>query len=188
MATSTTIHVQTEDAGGVLSILENYLRRGWNTGQISRRTSDGSGEIYGEAFLCSADDPTMFAFGRGQNGWVMIHYNSFSDCRHLVEKISCQLRCLVVLIMAQSVSSAYHITVCRDGEHLRTLEFADGEWVKNFGKPFPFEKEPLGHNIGTPDEPFYDFDEKDMTEYCKNFGLNPWADEVAEEWTILSAS
>ena len=188
MATLTTIHVQTDKADETLRLLETHLRRGWKTGAIARRAADGIEEIYGDDFINSTDEPpTLFALGFGEPGWVTVHYNSFFDCRELLEKLSQGLQCLVVLVMAQSVSSAYHITLYRNGEHLRTLEFADGEWVKNFGKPLPFETEPLGHNIGTSEEPFYIFEEEDVTEYCKHLGLNPWAD-VAEEWTILSAA
>jgi hypothetical protein len=188
VATLTTIHVQTDKADKTLRLLETHLRGGWKTGAIARRAADRVEEIYGDDFINSTDEPpTVFAVGFGEAGWGTVHYNSFFNCRHLVEKLSEELQCLVVLVIAQSVSSAYHISVCRNGEHLRTLEFADGEWVKNYGKPLPFEKEPLGHNLGTSADPFYVFEEGDVTEYCKELGLNPWAD-VAEEWTVLSAA
>jgi hypothetical protein len=128
----------------------------------------------------------MFAVGQAQDAWITVHYNSFFDCRQLLETLSQELRCLVVLVMMQSVSSACHITVCRNGKHLRTLEFADGEWAKKFGEPLPFEKEPLGHNIGTVHEPFYVFEENDATEYCQQLGLNLWIDG-ADKWMIFSA-
>ena len=185
MATFTTIHLQTEKAEETLRLLEAHQRCRLKTGAVVRRRADGFEEIYGNDFINSDEPPTLFALGSGEPGWVTVHYNSFSDCRDLLERLSQGLNCLAVLVMAQSVSSAYHITLYRNGTHLRTLEFADGEWVKEFGKPLPFEKEPLGHNIGTAKEPFYVFEDEDMTEYCKHLGLNPWID-VAEEWTILS--
>ena len=183
------IQVQTDKSDEVIRILETHLCKGSETEKSLCRTVGWLEEIYGEDFILSMDKPpTKFAVGAGESGWEVIHCNSFFDCHDLLEKLSRELHCLVVHVMAQSVSDAYLITIWRDGENIRILEFADGVWVKNEGTPLPFEKDPLGQNIGKSDDPFFVFEEEDLSEYCENLGFDPWADENVEGWTILSAS
>jgi hypothetical protein len=187
VSTLATIHIQTGDIQETLKLLENYLQQTHRGAQVKRQTTDSMETIYGDDFIPSTDEsPRKFAVGSGQGSWVTVHYNSFHDCRDLLAELSRKLNCLVVLVMAQSVSDGYHISVYRAREHLRTLEFADGEWIKQWGKPLPFEQDPLGHNIGSASEPFYVFDDADLLDYCSHFDLNPWESDAESGWTILS--
>ena len=92
--------------------------------------------------------------------------------------------------MAQSVSSAYYLAVFRAGEHLRTIEFADGEWLRQEGTPLPFEPSPLGKNISEEgEEPYYWFNAEPVREYCEHLGLKLWTHAWIQmenpEWTIV---
>ena len=189
MSTHIAIHFQTEKTIELIDAFERYLRRTNRHSQISRVTSDAINGIYGKSFINSnSAPPTTFAIAREQPDWTTVHYNSFFEYRDLPAEVSMKFNCLAVLVMAQSVSGAYYISVHSSGEHLRTLEFGDGEWLKLWGKPLPFEKAPLGHNIGSDSGPFYIFDDDDLGLYCGSLGLNLWNLGVESEYTILRTS
>lgn len=187
MPTLTAIHIQSEQTGEIVVILENYLQQTHRGAQIPRQVTESIEGIYGENFIPSTEVvPTVFAVGSGQVSWGTVRYNSFHDCRELLAELSRKLNCLVVLVIAQTVSDGYHLGVYRAGEHLRTLEFADGEWVKQWGEPLPFEQHPLGHNLGSDSEPFYVFDDGDVSDYCSHLDLDPWESGAESKWTMLS--
>ncbi len=121
-------------------------------------------------------------------GWV--YFNSFCRLREFAEEVSGTLKTVVITTTAQSCSSAYMLSICEAGRHLRTLEFGDGEWIKQEGRLLAFESEPLGKNIAEPgEEPLYVFEEESVDEYCHHFGLKFWSNDWFElakpEFTII---
>lgn len=62
-----------------------------------------------------------------------------------------------------------------------------GEWTKQAGQTLPFEQEPLGHNIGSDEEPFFVFEREAVIDYCSQLNLQLWSDdgESAEEYILL---
>ena len=193
MSTYCALHVKTDDGHRFISEVEQYLAMNNRGRVVIRKTANTLGEIYGSQFICSVkQQPTTFGVTRNQHGWFTAHYNSFYPLPELAVDASRTLGTVVIAVTAQSVSSAYLLGVWRDGEHLRTLEFADGEWLRQEGAPLPFEREPLGTNLAEEDEePYYNFGRRDVIDYCENLGLRLWqppADEKEtdpEEWTII---
>lgn len=188
MSTYCALHIQTKDKQSVVPELEQYLALNHRGRVVRTTTADTLGPLYGDEFICSEkQQPTKFAVITEQPGWFTAHYNSFLPLRELATDVSRTLHTLAVVLTTQSVSSAYYVAVWRAGEHLRTLEFADGEWIRQEGSPLPFEREPLGTNLSDEgEEPYYSFRRDDVVEYCDHFGLRLWqppADQ--EEWTII---
>jgi hypothetical protein len=194
MSTYCAVHIQTEDAQSVLSSIDRYLTLTHRGRRVQVTTADTFGKLYGDEFICSeTQPPTKFAFISEQPDWITIHYNSFLTVRELAVELSGELATNVIIVLAQSVSSAYHVEVYRAGNHLRTIVFADGEWLRQEGTPLPFEPSQLGTNISAEDEePFYWFEPEDVTAYCRHFGLNLWTYAYTKlerpEWTILNVS
>jgi hypothetical protein len=181
--TISAIYLKTEASKEVLKFFQEYLRRSGDV--VTQSADEVSDKIYGDEFINSEEaPPTAFALG-AEPGWKKIYYNSFFECNELLQKLSGDLNCLAVLVKAQTVSSSYHLTIYLDGHRIRILEFADDEWKKDDGDPLPFETQPLGHNIGSIEEPFYIFDEDDLTSYCRNLGFNIWGDSE-DGWVLLS--
>lgn len=188
MSTYCTLHVQTKDKQAIVAELEQYLALNHRGRVVRTITADTHWPLYGDEFICSEkQQPTKFALVTEQAGWVTIHYNSFLPLRELATDISRTGQTLAVVVLAQSVSSAYYLGVWRFGEHLRTLEFADGGWIRQEGTPLPFEREPLGTNLSDEgEEPYYCFRRDDVMEYCEHLGLRLWQPPTdPEEWTII---
>ncbi len=193
MSTYCALHVQTKDRESVVGDVEKYLAHNHQDCVVQTTAAATFGKLYGEEFICSqTQQPTKFALIAEQPDWLTIHYNSFLPVRELATTISRKLDTVVIIVMAQSVSSAYYLAVFRAGEHLRTIEFADGEWLRQEGVPLPFEANPLGENIAEEGkEPWYWFDSEPVREYCEHLGLKLWTHAWIEmenpEWTIMSA-
>jgi len=191
MVTYTAIHIQAENRDLVQVRLEDFLRQAHGARLPAIFESDGIGALYGGDFLEPGDrPPTIFAITTNQSGWLTVHYNSFYCFRELLARLSHELDCTIVLVMAQSVSDAYYMAVYQSGEHLRTLQFSDGGWKIQEGAPLSFESQPLGRNIALEDEePYYIFDAASVRDYCRHLGLtiwrNGWLDESDDHWTIL---
>src|SRR4029079_5418523 len=119
------------------------------------------------------------------------YYNSFHELQDLAQPISAELQTVVIVVMAQSVSETYFVSVFRKGDHLRTLEWSGevGAWVKQTGAPLPFETNPLGRNISEDREaPFFVFEREDVADYCKALGLVLWeTDDDGSAWTEIRA-
>src|SRR5258708_2010282 len=148
MSTYCALHVQTKDRQSVIGDIERYLAVNHRGRVVQTTTANTFGQLYGDEFICSqTQQPTKFALITEQSDWLTIHYNSFLPLRELAADISRKLATIAVIVVAQSVSSAYYLAVFRAGEHLRTIEFADGEWRRQEGTPLPFEPSPLGKNI-----------------------------------------
>lgn len=183
--------MQTIAKGAVVAEIEEYAALNHRPRVVRTTTAKTFGQLYGEEFLCSeTQQPTKFALITEQPRWFTIHYNSFLPLRELATDISGKLNTVAVLVRAQSVSSAYYLAVFRAGEHLRTIEFADGEWLRQEGAPLPFEPTPLGKNIsGEGEEPYYWFGDEPVREYCEHLGLKLWTHSALEmenpEWTIV---
>ena len=131
----------------------------------------------------------MLAVGKEQPDWLTVHYNSFYKMQDIAVALSRALSCLSVVVMAQSVSEAYFVSVHRGGEQLRTLEYAgdQGEWLTQEGPPLSFESYPLGRNLSEEgDKPFYVFGRDEVVAYCSQLGLKLWGETDAPVWTVFS--
>jgi hypothetical protein len=190
MSTYCALHVQTQDRQSIVGEIERYLAFS-NRGRIVQTTAANTiGKLYGDEFICSQQQPSKFAIMSEQPRWLTIHYNSFLPVRELAADISRRVDTVAIIVMAQSVSSAYYLSVYRAGEHLRTIEFADGEWIRQEGTPLSFEPSPLGTNIADEgEEPCYCFENESVRQYCEHFGLKLWEHAWLRmpnpEWTIV---
>jgi hypothetical protein len=191
MSTYCGLHVHTNAKDSVVADIEEYAAINHRPRVVQTTKAKTLGQLYGEEFLCSeTQQPTKFALITEQPGWLTIHYNSFLPLRELATDISRRLDTVAILVKAQSVSGAYYLAVFRAGEHLRTIEFADGEWLRQEGTPLPFEPSPLGKNISEEgEEPYYWFGEAPVREYCEHLGLKLWTHAWIQmenpQWTIV---
>ena len=190
MSTYTALHVQSRD-DAAQSLFTQWLKsaNGARIVHVSRLNSFPF-DFYWDDFLISGQPPTVLAAGYEQPDWLTVHYNSFCKMQELSAELSRALNCLSVVVMAQSVSEAYFVSIHRCGEHLRTLEYAgdQGEWITQDGSPLPFENYPLGRNLSEKgEEPFYVFGRDEVEEYCSQLGLNLWRGAAAPVWTLLKA-
>jgi len=187
MSTYTALHIQSDEAL-VEPLLVDWLKSIHQVPSVSvAKQREFPLNLYGDDFAWE-DPPTMLAVGSEQLGWVTVYYNSFYEMRDIAAEVSRVLKCLTVVVMAQSVSEAYFLCIHRDGGHLRTLQWVgdQGEWMIQDGEPLPFEKRPLGRNISEEgDEPFYIFERDEVLEYCSNLGLELWNDADVSSWTVL---
>jgi|GEM_PF-4514589 len=187
MSTYTALHVQS-DGASVEPLLVDWLKSIHQASSVSVvKQREFPLNLYGDDFAWE-DPPTMLAIGSEQPGWATVYYNSFYEMRDIAAEVSRTLKCYAVVVMAQSVSEAYFLCVCRDGEHLRTLQWVgdQGEWVIQEGEPLPFEKQPLGRNIsGEGEEPFYVFERDEVLDYCANLGLELWGEADVPLWAVL---
>lgn len=192
MGTYCALHVQTKERESVVSDIERYLALGHRGRVVQTTAAESFGGLYGEEFICSqTQHPTKFALISEQPDWITIHYNCFLPLLELATDLSRNLGTLAIIVMVQSVSSAYYLGVYRDGKHLRTIEFSDGEWLRQEGTPLSFESSPLGRNVSEEgEEAWYWFDAEPTREYCEHLGLklwtNAWIQEEHPEWTIVT--
>ncbi len=188
MSTYTALHVRSND-DAAQSLFSQWLKsnHGGAKVQISKREGFPL-ELYWDDFLISVEPPNTLVAGYEQPDWLTVHYNSFCKMQDIATELSLALGCMTVVVMAQSVSEAYFVSVHRDGEHLRTLEYAgdQGEWITQEGAPLPFEKYPLGRNLSEEGaEPFYVFGQDDVAAYCSQLGLLLWEEKAKTDWTVL---
>ena len=190
MTTYTALHIQSVQIASLHKELAEWLTTVHKTKSIGITQGGFPAELYGDAFIVGEGYPNLLAIGSMPPNWLTVHYNSFYEMQDVASKISKTLSCLAIVVMAQSVSEAYLLSVHNNGKSLRKLYWVGeiGEWVAQEGAPLPFESNPLGHNIGTDENPFFVFDRESVIEYCKHLGLQLW-DQVArpDSWTILKA-
>jgi hypothetical protein len=193
MGTYCAIHIKESNRAALVSELERYLAETHQGQVIQTTTAETFGKLYGDEFLCSEEQPpTKFAIVSEQPGWFTAHYNSFLRLGELATELSRSLNTVVISVIAQSCSSGYLLSIYQSGRSLRTLEFADGSWIKQEGPLLPFESEPLGKNIAEPGvEPYYVFENESVREYCEHFGLKlwtyAWMEREHPEFTIIRA-
>lgn len=192
MSKYTALHIEYTDVNFLEEKLTNWLKEIHRTQYISIKRGEFPFQLYDVVF--GSKPPTKLVLGITQPNWLTIHYNSFYDMSSLATNLSRELNCMVVNIMAQSVSESYFIGIHQKGECIRKLDWAgdEGQWIIQEGIPLSFENNPLGHNIAESDEkPFYFFGREDVVEYCRHLGLHLWDEdeEIDEsEWTILQIS
>lgn len=193
MSTYTAIHIETDNESGIRAYFVSWLQRIHKEATV--KWSDGlfPNDFYREPqFLPTETNPDTVVMALTQPNWVTAYYNSFSEMKEPAHELSLQLQTITVVVMAQSVSEAYFISVCKNGQCLRTIEYAgdQGEWTRQEGSPLSFESVPLGTNLmaDEPDEePFYQFGHDDAVAYCKGLGLNIWKDDDVSVWTYIKA-
>jgi hypothetical protein len=186
MGTYTAFHLQSTDIDGIQETCSAWLA----ATHRSRTVSVDTGKFPSSAFVKVFDDkpPTILVIGQTRPDWVTIHYNSFFEMEEPVARLSGQFGCLGVVVLAQTVSDYYLISVHRNGENVRVLEFtADVGWLAQEGAPLPFEQAPLGEDISEPgEEPCYFFRAEEAEAYCNNLGFSIF-DEYEPRWVILRA-
>jgi hypothetical protein len=193
MGTYCAIHIKSSDREALVAELEHHLAETHRGRVIQTTNAETFGKLYGDEFLCSEQQPpSKFAIISEQPGWFTAHYNCFYRLSDLAAELSGRLNTVVITVIAQSCSSAYQLGIFESRQKLRTLEFADGSWIKQEGALLPFETEPLGKNISEPEEePCHVFEQESVCEYCGHFGLKLWTNASLEkehpEFTIIRA-
>jgi hypothetical protein len=187
MGTYTAFHLQSTDIDGIQQACHAWLAATHH----HRKVSVDTGKFPSSAFIKILDNkpPTILVIGQTHPDWVTIHYNSFFEMEEPVARLSGQFGCLGVVVLAQTTSDCYFISVYRNGENIRTLEFeGDVGWLAQKGTPLPFEQVPLGENISEADEePFYFFGTKEAEAYCNDLGFSIFGNEYEPQWAILKA-
>lgn len=187
MGTHTALHLASTDLGQIEEICADWLRTTHPKRTVSRET--GTFPLRAFARISADDPPTLFALGVAHPGWTSLHYNSFHPMEALATRLSRQLRCRGVVVLAQTVADAYYIAVYEAGELTRQLECSEAEgWLAQEGAPLPFEGEPLGKNIAEPgEEPYYFFGAQEAEAYCQGLGFSIFGETYEPEWVILKA-
>jgi hypothetical protein len=187
MGTYTAFHLQSTDIDGIQKACHAWLAAIHHR----RKVSVDTGGFPSSAFIKILEDkpPTMLVVGQTYPDWITVHYNSFFKLEEPVARLSGQFGCLGVVVLAQTTSDYYFISVYRNGETIRALEFAgDAGWLAQKGTPLPFEQAPLGEDISEPnEEPFYFFGAEEAEAYCNNLGFSIFGDEYEPQWAILKA-
>ena len=188
VSTHCALHVHSADQAALLTSLRAFLREEHGRGGLTSERPT-LGEFYGREFDAHASRPTAFLVGSEQPGWQTAHFNSFEHLDALARSLSAKLAAVVACYQMQSVSEAHRLSVHRGGEHLRTLEFAEGEWLLQEGQPLPFETVPLGTNVAEPgEEPHHEFGRDEAADYVMHFGLTLWGEQEPSRWTHLGVT
>jgi hypothetical protein len=120
MGTYCAIHVKVPEKAPLVSEFERFLAETHRGQVIQTAIAETFGPLYGDEFLCSTKEPTKFALISEQPGWVTAHFNSFYQPRNLATDLSAKLSTIVIAVLAQTCSSAYHLIICGSGRHLRS--------------------------------------------------------------------
>jgi hypothetical protein len=187
MSTYTAIHLQSTGVTHIQQLCQDWLAEKHPRASISVRR--GAFPLKAFARVFTDNLPSLLALGLTEPEWTTVHYNSFTKLDDLAARLSDRLACQAVIVVAQTVSDYYLISVYAGGERLRTLEFtADEGWLAREGAPLPFEQLPLGKNIAEPGEtPLYFFGETEAWDYCHELGFSPCSPEYEPEWIVLQA-
>lgn len=179
MSTYTALHVQSVQTGTLLGSLSNWLKLVQKTNSVTIKRGKFPEQFYNERFIAGEDYPNLLVLEANPPGWQTVYYNSFHDMGEITNQVSKTLSCLVIVVMAQSVSEAYFVSVHQEGKTVRVLHWVGdiGEWIAQEGQPLPFERSPLGQGISNDDEVFYVFERESVIEYCNQLGLKIWNDE-----------
>lgn len=117
--------------------------------------------------------PSVLSVKAVGQGFVEIHYNSFSTMAQLGSELSSNLDTPVVVNLFQSTATASYWGYHRDGQLLREIDAGDGQVFDQKGVPLDFENEPPGHDISDQDsEPCMIFDDDDLNEYNAAVGIS----------------
>lgn len=189
MATLSALYVAIEEPEPLIEALRSRLTTSGNGPVESGRFDDDATfyEADDRYFQGLASQPSAFAVGVQERGWVTVHVGAFEGVAALADALSDQLDARVVIGQGQTTSEAWRVSVHEKGRTLRHLEFADGDWVVQQGTPLAFESEPLGTNIAEPgDDPCYDFGFDEASAYCRELGFQFWSDLQPEHgWVWL---
>jgi hypothetical protein len=187
MSTLTALYIQSNDDDQVQEICTEWLCATHRTKSVS--VNRGGFPLKAFVKVFEEKPPSLLVVGSTHPGWVSVHYNSFYEMEDLVTRLSDDLKCRGVVVMAQTVSDYYFISVYEQGKRLRVLEVEEGDrWLVQEGIPLPFESDPLGKNIAEPgEEPLYFFGQQEAEAYCNELGFSIWGGEYEPEWAILSA-
>ncbi len=187
MSTYTAIHVHSTDITGVQQICHAWLAESHPAATLT--VTQGAFPLKDFARIFDDGWPSLLVLGLTEPDWLTLHCNSFNEMEALAQRLSRQLACRVVVVLAQTVSDSYYISVDNGGERVRTLEFSAGNgWLVQEGTPLPFEPHPLGENIAEAgEEPLYFFGVQDVEAYCQELGFSPWGAEYEPAWVIMRA-
>ena len=186
MTTHTAIHLHSSDVARIHPLCQAWMAEAFPRRAISM--TRGPFPFKAFARVLSEDLPTLLALGLTEPDWVTIHYNSFHTMQGLAASLSDHLACWAVVVLAQTVSDSYFISVHTGGEWLRTLEFTgDAGWLVLEGPPFAFETTPLGQRLAEPGAPEDFFGEAEVEAYCRRLGFSLWDAAYDPEWLVLKA-
>jgi hypothetical protein len=187
MSTYTAIHIHSKEITRAQQICRAWLTESYP----AATTTVTQGAFPRKAFagIFDASRPSLLVLGLTQPDWITIHYDSFNNMEALAQRLSRELACRAVVVLAQTVSDSYYISVDDGGERVRTLEFsADEGWLVQEGTPLPFEPRPLGKNIAEAgEEPLYFFGAEEIEAYCQELGFSLWGVEYEPAWVVMQA-
>ncbi|MCM3669402.1 hypothetical protein M3181_10385 [Mesobacillus maritimus] len=177
------IHIQTTEKDKVEKMLVHYLEQQTNNRsviiQLAEKTSIN---------FFTHEIPTMFAVSIQHEGWVTVLHDSFDHLNELTEMLSNFFNTMVIHALGQSTVDNYYLSVYQHGILLRVISYEDDNVeVEQKGRPFSFEKLPIGKNIGTDSVPSYVFDYNEMQSFCLHFQVDLLSDvtELNEQWMII---
>lgn len=132
--------------------------------------------------------PKLFVIGVLHENWITVLHDSHDFLVDLANQLSARFHCHVVHTIGQSTVDTYYLSVHYGGEMIRKIYCGeDTLGIEEEGKPFPFEKTPLGKNIGGPEEDYFVFDYEDMEEFCSHIHIDllkgPF--EIDGTWVVL---
>lgn len=187
MSTYTAIHIHSKEITRAQQICHAWLTETYP----AATTTVTQGAFPRKAFagIFDTSQPSLLVLGLTEPDWIAIHHDSFNNMEALAQRLSQELASRAVVVLAQTVSDSYYISVDDGGERVRTLEFsADEGWLVQEGTPLPFEPRPLGESIAQAGEkPLYFFGAEDVEAYCKELGFSLWDVEYEPAWVIMQA-
>lgn len=156
-------------ADDVADVSRNFLRR--KGIEFSESTAEWPAAVTHENFQLDDSFPRTLSINQVTPAISELHFSSFARMEEFASHLSETLRVDVVVNVYQSVSTASYWALHASGQLVRAVEVGDGEVQAQTGAPLPFEGEPLGHDIGADDEPFYIFDDEDQDRYNEAVGI-----------------
>ncbi|MFN7953346.1 MAG: hypothetical protein U0610_16600 [bacterium] len=188
MGTYTALHVRTTDVEGLVAELSEWLGSHAAVAIETRRDEVGL-TVYGSGFATSAERPTIFAIASLGDGWLVAHFNCFSDMADLAPLLSARFGARVIVVNAQTTSDAYLLAVYEHGCVRRVLEYCDG-LTRNEGEPFAFEGEIFGiDDDELPPTDEWAFGADELEALCARLGLRVWdhpeASDRPQHWSVI---
>lgn len=176
------LNIETNRLDEVKTFLFNWLRDTHQKEPVVSSNQDSHFEFF------QHEIPMLFALGVLHENWITVLHDSYDFLVDLANRLSARFDCHVIHSLGQSTVETYYLSVHYGGVMIRKIYSGeDSLGIEQEGKPFPFEKSPLGKNIGSPEEDFYVFGYEDMGEFCSHINIDILRGlfEIDGAWTVL---
>ncbi len=156
--------VVASSADGVVAAIREFLSADEKV--FSEESSEWPKSNDAGVFKVGEEFPTVLSVKEVIEGFVEIHFNSFSKLPDLASFLSKKLEAVLVVNIYQSTATASYWAYYLRGECLREIEAGDGEVYSQRGLALAFEEDEPGHDISEEgEEPMFVFDDQDQSEY-----------------------